>query len=143
MLRLEDPQRRPLVKGLASDDPATVIDVRRYCSSCIELTFKDHAGTVKNELLYRDAEARLDLIESERGAQRRKSVADRYHCLRYALRARSSPYLDTAIRKLISASSASGYIWRAAARCSESPAFQSAAPTQSRSEGVISARRRK
>ena len=66
MLRLEQLQRGSLVKGLTSDGPATVIDVKWYGSSCIELTFKDQSGTVKNELLYRDAEARLDLLEAGR-----------------------------------------------------------------------------
>jgi superfamily II DNA or RNA helicase len=66
MLHLEEIQRGSLVNGLTSEGPATVIDVKWYGSACIELTFKDHTGTVKNELLYRDAEARLDLIESGR-----------------------------------------------------------------------------
>ena len=66
MLRLEQLQRGSLVKGLTSDGPATLIDVKWYGSSCIELTFKDSAGSVQNELIYRDAEARLELLEPGR-----------------------------------------------------------------------------
>ncbi len=66
MLRLEELQRGSLVKGLITDGPVSVIDVKWFGSSCIELTFKDQAGAVKNELLYRDAEARLELLESGR-----------------------------------------------------------------------------
>lgn len=66
MLSLDQLKRGSLVKGLTSEGLATVIDVRWYGSSCIELTFKDPAGIVKNELLYRDAEPRLQLVESGR-----------------------------------------------------------------------------
>ncbi len=66
MLRLEEIHRGSLVKGLVTDGPVTVIDIKWYGSTCIELTFKDSAGSVKNELLYRDAEPRLDLLEAGR-----------------------------------------------------------------------------
>ena len=53
----------------------------------------------------------------ERRTQRSESLPGGHHSRRYALRAGSGPNLVTAMRKLISVSSAPGYLWRAAARC--------------------------
>ena len=75
--------------------------------------------------------------------QKVKGIRERYHGMQYALRASSAPNLVTAIRKVISASLTAGCIWRIALRWSESAAFQRTVPMLRRSEGVISASRRK
>jgi superfamily II DNA or RNA helicase len=64
MLRLEQLQRGSLVNGLTGGGTAALIDVKWYGSSCVEVTFKDATGSVQNELIYRDAEVRLELVES-------------------------------------------------------------------------------
>ena len=71
----------------------------------------------------------------ERRTQRSESLPGGHHSRRYALRAGSGPNLVTAMRKLISVSSAPGYLWRAAARCRESQASQRATPMLMRSAG--------
>ncbi len=46
--------------------PVTVVDIRWFGSSALELTYKDAAGRLGNQLLYRDAEAHLSIASSGR-----------------------------------------------------------------------------
>jgi len=61
MARLEDLTRGAQVKGVRTDGPVEVVDVKWYGTSAIELTFKDTQGKPGNELLYRTDEPRLEV----------------------------------------------------------------------------------
>ena len=63
MIRLEDLQPSAVVRGVLPDCLVTVVSVQWFGADAIELTYKTPAGKVANELLYRDDEARLDLVE--------------------------------------------------------------------------------
>lgn len=62
MTRLEDLTRGATVKGILPDDPVTVVDVKWFGSTVVELTYKDAAGRLGNELLYRDREPALEIV---------------------------------------------------------------------------------
>ena len=65
MARLEDLKKDAVVKGILTDSPVTVIDVKWYGSTA-EVTYKDSNGNLGQELLYRDSEPRLEVVESGR-----------------------------------------------------------------------------
>ena len=65
-MRLEDLQPNCAVRGVHPDGVVTVVSVQWFGSDAVELTYKTAAGRVANELLYRDAEARLDLVTAGR-----------------------------------------------------------------------------
>src|SRR5437763_4570944 len=54
------------VKGLLADALVTVISARWFGSEALELTYKDPSGRVANQLLYRDDEPRLEVVEEGR-----------------------------------------------------------------------------
>jgi SNF2 family DNA or RNA helicase len=54
------------VRGVLPDALATVVDVRWHGSAALELTYKGPDGRVGNELLYRDDEARLEVVTAGR-----------------------------------------------------------------------------
>lgn len=64
MAKLEELKCGATVKGILPDGFITVIDVKRYGSDVIELTYKDSKGKLGNELIYRDQEADLEIMES-------------------------------------------------------------------------------
>jgi superfamily II DNA or RNA helicase len=66
MARLEDLARGATVRGVAANSAVTVIDVKWYGSDVVELTYKEPSGRLGNELLYRDREATLEVVESGR-----------------------------------------------------------------------------
>jgi hypothetical protein len=66
MARLEDLTRGANVTGILPSGQVTVVDVRWHGSAVIELTYKDGGGTRGNELLYRDDEPRLIVVEAGR-----------------------------------------------------------------------------
>ena len=51
------------MKGILSDALVTVVDVKWYGSAALELTYKDPAGKPGQELLYRDREPSLEVVE--------------------------------------------------------------------------------
>ncbi len=61
MARLEDLTRGAQVKGVRTDGPIEVVDVKWFGTGAIELTFKDVQGKPGNELLYRTDENRLEV----------------------------------------------------------------------------------
>ena len=65
-MRLEDLRPRYAVRGVHPDGVVTVVSVQWFGSEAIELTYKTPEGTVANELLYRDAEDRLELVAEGR-----------------------------------------------------------------------------
>jgi hypothetical protein len=66
MAKLEDLKRGAAVKGILPDYLVTVVDVRWYGSAAVELTYKDPVGKPNVELLYRDREPTLEVVEAGR-----------------------------------------------------------------------------
>ena len=66
MARLEDLQLNASLRGVLPDCLVTVVGVQWYGSEALELTYKDPAGKVANELLYRHDEPRLEVAQQGR-----------------------------------------------------------------------------
>jgi SNF2 family DNA or RNA helicase len=64
MARLEELKRGATVKGILPDGFITVVDVSWIGSVAIDLTYKDSKGKLANELIYRDREFDLEILES-------------------------------------------------------------------------------
>ncbi|MBW1920284.1 MAG: DUF3883 domain-containing protein [Deltaproteobacteria bacterium] len=64
MARLEELKRGAVVKGILPDGFVTVVDVNWIGSVAIELTYKNSRGKLGNELIYRDREIDLEILES-------------------------------------------------------------------------------
>ena len=62
MAKIEDITRGAAVKGILPDGLVTVVDVKWIGSVAIELTYKDSAGRLGNELIYRDREPTLEVL---------------------------------------------------------------------------------
>ena len=62
-MKLEDLQANAAVRGVLPDGLVTVVSVQWFGSEALELTYKTPAGKVANELLYRDDEPRLEIVE--------------------------------------------------------------------------------
>lgn len=62
-MKLEDLQPNIAVRGILPEALITVVSVQWYGDNALELTYKDPAGRVSNEVLYRADEARLELAE--------------------------------------------------------------------------------
>ena len=63
MSRLEDLQPNTSIRGILPDSQVTVVSVNWFGSDALELTYKDPAGKVANELLYRHDEQRIEVVE--------------------------------------------------------------------------------
>ncbi len=66
MARLEELKRGAVVKGILPDGFVTVVDVNWIGSVAIDLTYKDSRGKLGSELLYRDRESELQILEAGR-----------------------------------------------------------------------------
>jgi len=66
MAALEDITRGAAVKGILPNSLATISDVRWIGTVAIEVTYKDSNGRLGNELLYRDREPTLEIVEAGR-----------------------------------------------------------------------------
>ena len=64
MARLEDISREATIKGILPDGFVTVVDVRWIGNNAIDLTYKDSSGNLGNELIYRDRELDIEILES-------------------------------------------------------------------------------
>lgn len=64
MARLEELKRGAVVKGILPDGFVSIVDVNWIGSVAIELTYKDSRGRLGNELIYRDREIDLEILES-------------------------------------------------------------------------------
>ena len=62
-MKLEDLQANAAVRGVLADGLVTVVSVQWFGSEALELTYKTPVGKVANELLYRDDEPRLEIVE--------------------------------------------------------------------------------
>ncbi len=65
-VRLEDLTPNALLYGILPDTPVTVVSLQWFGDHAVELTYKDPAGRLGNVLLYRNDEARLELVEQGR-----------------------------------------------------------------------------
>ncbi len=63
MAKLEDITRGASLRGIAASGLVTVVDVKLFGSSSIELTYKDASGKLGNELLFRDRESSIEIVE--------------------------------------------------------------------------------
>ena len=61
MARLEELTRGASVKGVLPDGLVTVVDVQWHGSDVVELIYRDSAGKLGSELLYRDREPTLEI----------------------------------------------------------------------------------
>jgi len=66
MASLEDLKEGASVKGIRPDGPVTIINVKWHGDSVVELTYKDASGRPGNDLLFRDREAELEIMEPGR-----------------------------------------------------------------------------
>src|SRR6266545_3277817 len=66
MSKLEDIQANASFRGILPDALVTVVSAQWLGSDALELVYKDAAGKLGNELLYRDSEPTLDLVEQGR-----------------------------------------------------------------------------
>ena len=65
-MKLDDLRANASVRGILPDSLVTVVSVQWFGSNALELTYKTAAGKVANQLLYRDDEARLEIVEQGR-----------------------------------------------------------------------------
>jgi superfamily II DNA or RNA helicase len=66
LARLEDLKTGGAVRGVLPSAVVMVVSVQWFGSEAIELTYKDATGKVGNELLYRDRETDLEVVEAGR-----------------------------------------------------------------------------
>lgn len=66
MSKLEDLRPNASVRGIVPDALASVVNVKWFGSEALELTYKTADGKVANQLLYRDDESRLEVVEAGR-----------------------------------------------------------------------------
>ena len=62
MSKLEELQINASVQGILPNSLVSVVSVQWFGSEALELTYKDPAGKVANELLYRHAEPRIEVV---------------------------------------------------------------------------------
>jgi hypothetical protein len=74
MTALEELRPNAAVRGVLPNSAVTVVSVQWHGSQAIELTYKDGAGKVANELLYRHDEPRLEIVEEGRPMQNLSGV---------------------------------------------------------------------
>jgi hypothetical protein len=61
MVKLEDLTRGARVKGILLSVPVTILDIKRYGSNAVEITYKDPAGKPGSEIIYREHEPSLSI----------------------------------------------------------------------------------
>jgi SNF2 family DNA or RNA helicase len=64
--KLEDLRPNASIRGILPDSLVEVVSVKWFGSDALELTYKDPGGKVSNELLYRDDEQRVEVVEHGR-----------------------------------------------------------------------------
>ena len=63
MARLEDLTIGSVVTGLLPNEPITVVSTKWYGSTCIDVIYKTNTGVTGSQVLYRDDEASLSILE--------------------------------------------------------------------------------
>jgi hypothetical protein len=66
MAHLDDLTRGAAVKGILPENLVTVVDVKWIGTIAVELTYKDAAGNLGNELVYGDREPMLEIAAEGR-----------------------------------------------------------------------------
>ncbi|MEA1950152.1 MAG: helicase-related protein [Planctomycetota bacterium] len=66
MAQLEELTRGACVKGILPDGQVTVVDVKWHGTAVAEVVYKDAAGNLGTELLYRDNESTLEIVTAGR-----------------------------------------------------------------------------
>src|SRR5450759_3527011 len=66
MMKLERLTPNAAIRGIVPDALVTVVSIQWFGSEALELTYKTAVGKVANELLYRDDEPRLEIVEQGR-----------------------------------------------------------------------------
>lgn len=66
VVNLEDLQTGALVRGILPQTPVTVVSVQWHGAHAVTLVYRDPAGKVADQLLFRDDEAHLALVEQGR-----------------------------------------------------------------------------
>lgn len=66
MSKLEDIKPNASVSGIISDSLVAVLNVKWFGSDALDLTYKTHDGRLGSELLYRDDETRIEIVEQDR-----------------------------------------------------------------------------
>lgn len=66
MARLEDLTVGACIKGILPGRTVTIENVRWHGTNVVEVTFKDSAGALGQQLLFRDSEPQLEILESGR-----------------------------------------------------------------------------
>ena len=66
MEKLEDLKIGASIKGIHPNGLVTIVSIRMFGSEALELTFKDAEGKLANQLLYRNDEPRLEVVQSGR-----------------------------------------------------------------------------
>lgn len=64
MARLEDLTVGSVVKGIINNEPATIVGIKWHGNAVVEVTFKDNMGRLNSELLYRESEESIEIIET-------------------------------------------------------------------------------
>ena len=64
MARLEDITVGSSVTGIAGNQPVNVVAVKWYGSAVLEITFKNAQGQLASQLLYREDEERLKVVDN-------------------------------------------------------------------------------
>lgn len=62
MARLEDITVGSTVKGLAGNEPVSIVAVQWYGTNVLDVTFKDSRGTLGSQLLYRENEISVEVM---------------------------------------------------------------------------------
>lgn len=65
MARLEDITVGSSMTGIASKEPVTVVAVQWYGTAVLEITFKDGKGHLANQLLYRENEESIEILDNK------------------------------------------------------------------------------
>ena len=65
-MKLEDLTTNAAVRGVVAGSLVTVVSVKWFGDSAVELTYKTPSGNLANELLYRDDESRIEIMERGR-----------------------------------------------------------------------------
>jgi hypothetical protein len=66
MARLEELTPGATVRGILPNSLVTVVNVQWHGANVVELTYKDGAGQLGHELLYRDSEPALEIAAAGR-----------------------------------------------------------------------------
>ena len=65
-VKLEDLQATAAVRGILTNGLVTVVSARWFGTDALELTYRGAGGELGSEILYRDDEARLEVVEQGR-----------------------------------------------------------------------------